>query len=455
MLAISLAHPTLSMITEFARAGGGGSGGGSGGGGGGIGGLVYVIGYIPSHWVAYWCRKHLAQATSYVVATAFALAYAVLIGYIFAGNPFLDFLLIGAVFLGAGAGLFGWFDAILKKIKLTRKKVELAAATDQAWAPDSLQARVREVFLNYQADWSALNFSRISDYTTPSYAHHVALMIAGMHSLKRRNLVENPQLLEVVLVDAQDRANNDLDYFVAQVVGSARDQLIDERTGQIIYTDASHFTEYWRFNRQGHTWLLAGIEQATASESAVQHDIRVFAETNGLRYSPDWGWLLLPQRGVLFQKANFTASDVNNHCIGLYHHILVQLFTYVPVKSNKDGARLNYTIAQAALPKNYEDIIVERKTFWTRFKSAPHGFQKLEMESTEFNSRYVVYATDVEQVTSFELLHPAFMLKLNSLPFKVNIEVADNVVYLYSLDTTADYATMLEVLKAAFDEMKL
>jgi len=47
------------------------------------------------------------------------------------------------------------------------------------------------------------------------------------------------------------------------------------------------------------------------------------------------------------------------------------------------------------------------------------------------------------------------MEKLFALPFKVSIEVVDNVVYLYTKDKNANYATMYALLKDAFEEMKL
>jgi hypothetical protein len=52
------------------------------------------------------------------------------------------------------------------------------------------------------------------------------------------------------------------------------------------------------------------------------------------------------------------------------------------------------------------------------------------------------------------------MEKLEALPFEVNIEVVDNVVYLYSPQPTdknsADtYAKMLEILQEAYKQMKM
>jgi len=47
------------------------------------------------------------------------------------------------------------------------------------------------------------------------------------------------------------------------------------------------------------------------------------------------------------------------------------------------------------------------------------------------------------------------MEKLFDLAFKVSIEVVDNVVFLYSDDDKADYQIMFNLLKDAFEEMKL
>jgi hypothetical protein len=54
------------------------------------------------------------------------------------------------------------------------------------------------------------------------------------------------------------------------------------------------------------------------------------------------------------------------------------------------------------------------------------------MESVDFNAKFEVWASSIELATSFELLHPAFIQKLEELPFEVNIEVVDTTLYLYS-----------------------
>jgi hypothetical protein len=50
------------------------------------------------------------------------------------------------------------------------------------------------------------------------------------------------------------------------------------------------------------------------------------------------------------------------------------------------------------------------------------------------------------------------MEMLEALPFEVNIEVVDNVIYLYAPESKTDtqaFSTMLDVMHKAFEELKL
>jgi hypothetical protein len=163
----------------------------------------------------------------------------------------------------------------------------------------------------------------------------------------------------------------------------------------------------------------------------------------------------------LFNKAKFGVSDINNHVIGMYHGTLIELYTYIPTTKN---TRLTYKIAQLAIPKRYEDLVIKaKKPFWkidlkqniNLFQKDKTKLNRISLEWPDFNKRYTVFATDVEQVTAFELLHPVFMEKLFALDFKINIEVIDNIIYLYTQDKNAKYEQMFSILKDAFEEMKL
>ena len=290
---------------------------------------------------------------------------------------------------------------------------------------------------------------------TPGYQYHNALMVHALMLAGRRNAVNSPTITQAVVTNVYDADNNDDDIAVVGINATANDQLIDTKSNSIIFTDNSPFTEFWRFKRSGDTWLLDGIQQATASIWRDNVELEIFATQNGYYYSQDWGWLLLPRHGQLFGDAKFGTSDVNNHVIGVYNQtLLVQLYTYVP---KPDSAGKSYLIAQASLPKSYGDIIVRRRKGFHPF--GIKGLRQISTEWPDFNKKYQVFATNPEQATSLELLNPKYMEQLEAAPFEVNIEVIDNVVYLYAREgaiiNPEHYSTMLGLLQAAFKEMRL
>lgn len=340
--------------------------------------------------------------------------------------------------------------AIKAKIAREKAKLDVAASKDSAWKDAALQARVHEIFDSFEADWCAKNLEGMQSYLTKDYFGHMQLVITAMRNLGRTNKMENTKLISANIVNVDDRANNQEDSFTVAVIAKANDLLIDDASGKTLSEDSNMFTEYWHFYRQDSHWLLGGISQSTEDASMLSPKLQDFASSNGFYYSPDWGWLLLPQRGQLFNSATFTNSDINNHVIGLYRDILVEFYDYIPNKNVGGG----YTIAQASLPKTYGDIVVRRsksKVFGGKIK----GLTKVETEWPEFNKKYEVFASDIERVTSFELLNPLYMEKLEGLSYEVSIEVVDNVGYLFTNDNQASFDDMLAVLKSAFDEMKL
>jgi hypothetical protein len=445
-------HDLLEPLQQFARAGGGGSSSG-GGGGGSVFAVIAAIGYLPMHFVGRLLRKQLAnsrfwivgQAGGWLLCMAFA-AVVLFIGWIGA------VIATGAVF-GMGAGLYNWFSKI-KRNKKAMAKLKKAASLDPAWDEPAILARTNDIFKAFQADWSARAWQKMAAYMTPRYYQHTALMIAALMQAGRINQVDNPWIKQSVIVDLDDQEDNDSDTVRVQLLAQADDKVINEQTGQLIFQDGNEFTEFWRLKRQGSTWLLDGIDQATAAEWKRDYELESFAVKNGFFYSLDYGWLLIPSRGQIFSTANFGVSDINNHIIGKYSDYLLQLYTYDPVPGNAGS----FLIAQTNVPKNYGDIVVRRKHFANFTK--PRGLQKISMEWGDFNKKYEVFASTSEGVTSFELLHPAFMVKLEALPFEVNIEVVDNVVYLYASQNTdknsADkYQVMLEILQEAYKQMKM
>ncbi len=440
----------VPLIESFARSGGGGSGSGGGGGDG----IIIVLGYLPMHYIGSRLRRSspdkLTTVPKQVTGWVIGGVYAVLWLFIWPG--FFGFLIAIAAIVGTGAGLYNWFGKI-KQSKLVQSKLKSAAQADGAWDEPTLIARATDVFSKYQQDWSTQNTEAMKTYMTPGYQHHAALLVYALQLGRRRNIVENPQIADMVVVDMNDALDNSLDTVTVGVTASATDRLVDVRTDQELFTDTSEFTEFWRFKRQNNQWLLDGIQQATEATWTHNMPLEEFALANGYRYSADMGWLLIPAQGQLFGNAKFGKSDINNHVIGLYkQQLLTQIYTYRP---SPDDTK-SYLIAQVNVPKSYGSIVVRRKKAFQFF--GIRGLEKVSTEWQQFNDKYEVFAASAEQATSFELLNPRYMEQLEAAPFEVNIEVVDNVIYFYSDESASDvthYQAMLNLLQLAFNEMKL
>lgn len=442
---------TIPPLFElFSRSGGGGSSSGDGGGDG----IIIALGYLPMHFICSKLRRSSPDKVTSLPKQIFGWIIGVLYAavWLFIWQGFIGFLIAVAAIIGTGAGLYNWFGK-LKQSKLVQSKLKTAAQSDGAWDEASLIARATAVFQQYQKDWTTQNTESMRTYMTPGYQYHAALLVYALQLAGRRNIVENPQVSDMMIVDAIDAADNAQDVVMVGVTAQANDRLMDGRSNEQLFSDTSEFTEFWRFKRSGNQWLLDGIQQATAASWVHNAGLESFASANQFCYSLDMGWLLIPSRGQLFGSAKFGKSDINNHVIGLYkQQLLVQIYTYRPTPDNTKS----YLIAQVNVPKSYGSIVVRRKKALQLF--GIRGLEKVSTEWQQFNEKYEVFASSAEQATSFELLNPRYMEQLEAAPFEVNIEVVDNVVYFYSDERTADaanYQAMLSLLQLAFNEMKL
>jgi len=445
---LSIVTINLPIIEYFGRSGGGGS---SSGGGGGA--LLIAVGYVPMHFVGAFLRKRLTIPAASVTGWIIAIIYAIF----WMSFSSIGFLVGMAALVGIGAGLYNWFDKIAKLSKKAKEKQEIALQKDSAWDIERLNKQTSDIFYRYQSDWSNNNSVAMKAYMTPRYYYHNQLMILALQQLKRRNNVENPIIKSLDLVDIHDDIDNTKDSFTMLISAKAVDDLLDAETNSLMFRDKRPFKEFWKFIRTDDSkWLLDGIAQTTEDLNMYNNILAAFAESNKFCYSPDWGWLLLPKRGQLFIGGKFGISDINNHVIGVYNNTLIQLYNYIPNPLSSSSKKDNYIIAQVALPKSYGNIVVRKKR--TLPFSGIKGLTRVSMEWGDFNKRYEVWASDMERVTSFELLNPSFMVKLQELPFELNIEVVDNIVYLFSNKTEAapqNYELLLKILYQAFKEMRM
>jgi hypothetical protein len=439
----------IEVMSLLARAGGGGSSSSGGSGGGGIFALPAVV----AAGVAGFVRSKTGSKAA-GVAVGMAAGTAVSLLYLWGGKFAFIVAMISTV-IGAFGG--AWADKLgrfRKGSAAAQRSVQQAAASDAAWSPERLIEYAASIFGKFQRDWQQMDVASIRAYTTQRYANHISLMLYALQQMGRANRISNIRIKEVIITSAHDDANDQQDRVSFGILAQANDQLIDTASGDVLTATTEEFGEQWNFVRHENTWLLDSIDQATEEESMLVRSLRQFAADNRMYFSPDWGNLLLPTRGQLF-KAGFKNADINNHIIGFWTgDLLVQLYTY---RTKEDESGDQYVVGQINLPKSYGGILVERRGKLLSRLKAPRGYNKVSLEWGDFNKRYQVYATDENQVTSFELLNPSFMAWLYDQDIKVNIEVVDDVVYLYAKLSANEqrYEAMLEILKRSHKELKM
>lgn len=459
MIFLNVVAHIFASTTFLARAGGGGSGGFSGmnGTSAAVGNSIFFFAAVPAFFLTAALGAGLRSVATKYAKWRLALNIGGWIGVLVVAV----LLVYAGKIWGALCAVFviiGFWVGMSVKTSIGHRTVvgqEIAEAgkVDPVWNDQAMTALAQEVFMRYQADWSSLNTESIRQYTTQRYFNHSSLLIAVLMSMGRRDNMSQVAVdtAEIASIEDQDGGKNDS--FIVSFRARAHDQLIDTRSGVVLYTDDSVFAESWKFVRSGETWLLDGIAQAVANPAVSNGELLSLAKSRGYYYSEDMGWLFIPARGQLFGGSRFGTSDINNHIVGLYNNqLLTQVYSYI---KDPQSSQKSYVIAQLNVPKQYGEIVVRRKKI---LQLGINGLQKIETEWTQFNKKYEVYASSAERATSFELLNPTYMEQLEALPFEVNIEVVDNVIYLYTDERGTDvetYSTMLDLLNKAFKEMRL
>lgn len=456
---------TLSiMFTHIARAGGGGSSkGGSGSG-------VFFLGYIIMFSIGNVVKKILPRTAELIVGGIIGALISILVlvlgimGHTF-GSTIFAIVFIAGIWTGWASSFYGVWERITKKSKITAQQIDAASQSDTSWNRVNLENHCKNVFMKFQADWSTFNVNSMQTYLTASCFSHNRLLLQAIYQLGRTNSMSNVVIEKCMIFEMHDDQDNSKDSFTVAFEAKANDQLINKQ-GTVLYTDTKSFTEYWKFIKHENTWLLDIITQDTDNSTSYNATIQNFAVQNNMYYSSDMGWLLLPERGVLMGSGKFGSSDINNHVIGTYRGLLTQFYTYSSNVGNTNNA--TWLISQVTLPKSYGGILIQpkrnvfSKTFDKHRLRVPKNYTKHTFEWPDFNNRYEVYATDRDQLATFELVNPKFMEYLYDNSPDFGIEVAENTAYLYqavdfdsSLISDTHYKKMLDIILQAYKELKI
>jgi hypothetical protein len=448
----------------FARGGGGGSGGGGGGGGSGEGdgpGVIAFIGYLVGYGINKPIKKYAKPERVVLFSliatglTTFVLALPLLLLTNFLAI-YIDLLIIAGLWMGWYTAIFDVFTKLRKRFKKTDEAIAKAATTDQIWNEEQMKPFVKTTFINFQNDWSKMDSAKFINYMTPEYAQKNSYFIEVLRGLGRQNAVLNAKVVNCETLEISDQTDNTKDTFTMLVEGQANDVLLTINERKQLFTETKNFYEYWKFVRSGNSWLLYDIEQHTANIAKKDSTIEQFALQNNLFYSLDMGWLFLPENGAIFSKSSFGLSDINNHVVGSYEGLLIQLYSFIP-RPGEDTS--TYTIGQITLPKSYGNIVIKPKMGMLQqlyHFTLPKNLTKYQFEWNDFNREFEVYASDPDRLAAFELINPKFMATMYDIDEKIILEVVDNIVYFrVPSKKSSNYPALLELLKQAHKELKL
>lgn len=317
-----------------------------------------------------------------------------------------------------------------------------------------IHSKAKEVFKAYQADWSNFNIENIKNYTSPHYFQHATLMLELLKSMDRVNKVSKLKIEGVYLQTPVSQTDSLPTEVSVTFLFNGLDEVINTKTNDKLYSyHAYNVKETWNFIYDGQKLCLDSISQPTESSDHIVERLATFASENNLYYSPDWGRYAIPSKGMLFNDFSIKVSDINNHIVGKWGDLLVQLYTYAKTPSHPDSY---YIVGQISVPKDYLGVIVKSKKTHLDIGIKKH-YDKYELEWGEFNERYDVYASKQDALPAFELLNPKFMEYLYSKNPNYNLEVIDNAIYIFAnikSVTSRDYNDMLDILQMAYKELK-
>lgn len=131
--------------------------------------------------------------------------------------------------------------------------------------PEMLEREVRSVFLAMQAAWQARNYAPIRHRLAPELYDSHTSKADNMLARGEKNIMEDVQVQAVDFVHVRYPAAAEDRSVTALITASAKDYVIDERSGSLIR--GSHLTntfqEFWTFRCINGRWVPSVINQTT------------------------------------------------------------------------------------------------------------------------------------------------------------------------------------------------
>lgn len=160
------------------------------------------------------------------------------------------------------------------KARKTLELLRFIAQVDAAWAPETLSARVREIFIELQFCWSERAYAPMEPLMMRDlYQQHCA-QLEGLRQTHEINKIAQLTVDAVDLVQVNYTDKKEHRTFTALITATARDYYVDDRFDTFLRGDEepAQFQEFWTFQWIDGAFLLREIEQTKESDALTEEN---------------------------------------------------------------------------------------------------------------------------------------------------------------------------------------
>ncbi|MFZ1993104.1 MAG: TIM44-like domain-containing protein, partial [Solirubrobacteraceae bacterium] len=168
-----------------------------------------------------------------------------------------------------------------RKTSKRERRVELAAAEaadeDPDFAPDSVRATGRTLFMDIEKAWDAGDRLAMRGLIAPDLLVEWERRLDDLEGRGWHNHVEPIGEPSVEYVGLKRTGNADTDHVVVKIDARVKDYVVDrygrhlKRTGSV--SEITRIREFWTLQKRNGHWILASIEQGGEGKHALDEEI--------------------------------------------------------------------------------------------------------------------------------------------------------------------------------------
>lgn len=150
-----------------------------------------------------------------------------------------------------------------KETGSSREKLKEFSIGEDHWDRSEIQERVRESYYRIQECWRDRDLEKGYPYLSQKMQQEFQTKFEWSRMRHEVFVMEGIQLLDAILVEAENEDGDDRDYIWYLIHGKMIDYVYHEETGELLKGSRKmeDFFEYWRFVLEDGNWVLDEICQ--------------------------------------------------------------------------------------------------------------------------------------------------------------------------------------------------